>query len=101
MSDNLARAILLIGAAAVLPVAIYYRLRSVTDERLDRRQEGWLILLTLRPLAAVGMAGLIAFLISPNWMAWSSLSLPGWARWTGAVLGCAAGALRASRSASS
>jgi protein-S-isoprenylcysteine O-methyltransferase Ste14 len=70
-----------------------YRLRSRTDERLDRRQEGWLILLTLRPLAAVAMFGLLAFLINPAWMRWSSLNFPGWARWAGVPLGISGGML--------
>ncbi len=60
MTDDLARIILLVGFAVVAPVGIYHRLRSRTDERLDRRQEGWLILLSLRPLALACMVGLAA-----------------------------------------
>ena len=93
MTDDLARVILLVGFALVVPVGIYHRLRSRTDERLDRRQEGWLILLTLRPLALAFMAGLVAFLIEPSWMAWASFHLPNLARWTGAVFGVIAGGL--------
>ncbi len=93
MTDDLARIILLMGFAAVLPVGIYYRLRSRTDEKLDRRQEGWLILLSLRPLALVGMVGLVAFLIEPSWMAWASLRLPNLARWPGVIFGVGAGGL--------
>ncbi len=93
MTDGLARVILLVGFALVVPVGIYHRLRSRTDERLDRRQEGRLILLTLRPLALAFMAGLVAFLIEPSWMAWASFHLPNLARWTGAVFGVIAGGL--------
>ncbi len=93
MTDDLARVILLVGFALVVPVGIYHRLRSRTDERLDRRQEEWLILLTLRPLALAFMAGLVAFLIEPSWMAWASFHLPNLARWTGAVFGVIAGGL--------
>ena len=93
MTDQLARTILAIGFAVVVPVGIDYRLRSRTGERLDRRQEGWLILLTLRPLGVAAMGGLLAFLIEPRWMAWSSFWLPDWLRWTGAVTGAAAAAL--------
>ncbi len=93
MTDDLARVILLVGFALVVPVGIYHRLRSRTDERLDRRQEGWLILLTLRPLGLAFMAGLVAFLIEPSWMAWASFHLPNLARWTGAVFGVIAGGL--------
>ncbi len=93
MTDDLARIILLVGFAVVVPVGTYHRLRSRTDERLDRRQEGWLILMSLRPLGLAGMVGLVAFLIEPSWMAWASLRLPNLARWIGVVFGVGAGGL--------
>jgi protein-S-isoprenylcysteine O-methyltransferase Ste14 len=93
MTDDLARIIMLAGIAAFAPVGFYYRLRSRTDERLDRRQEGWLILLGLRLLAVAYVAGLIAFLIAPNSMIWASFPLPNWARWSGACLGALVGGL--------
>lgn len=93
MTDNLARIILLAGFALFAPVGIYHRLRSRTDERLDRLQEGWPILVGLRLLALAYLAGLIAFLVEPAWMAWASFHLPNWARWTGAVLAAATGGL--------
>jgi protein-S-isoprenylcysteine O-methyltransferase Ste14 len=93
MTDGLARIILLVGFVLFAPVGIYFRLRSRTDERLDRLQEGWPILLTLRLLALCFMAGLLAFLVKPSSMAWASFHLPSWARWGGAVLGAVAGGL--------
>ncbi len=87
MTDDVARIILLIGFVVIMPIGLWHRLRARTGERLDRRQEGWWILLTLRPLAGATMIGLIAFLIRPSSMAWSSLPLPGWLRWAGAGLG--------------
>jgi protein-S-isoprenylcysteine O-methyltransferase Ste14 len=93
MTDSLARIIMLCGVAVFAPVGIYYRLRSRTDERLDRRQEGWPILLSLRLVALVYAVGLMTFLVEPAWMAWASFHLPNWARWTGASLGALAGVL--------
>jgi protein-S-isoprenylcysteine O-methyltransferase Ste14 len=93
VTDDLARTILLAGFAIVMPIGIYHRLRSSTDERLDRRQEGWLILLSLRPLALAAMVGLVAFLIEPSWMAWASFHLPSWVRWSGVCLGVGSGGL--------
>ena len=98
MTDNLARIILLAGFAVFAPLGIYHRLRSRTDERLDRRQEGWLILLSLRLLALAFMVGLIVFLIEPNWMAWASIHLPNWARWSGAGLGLGLSSMQTSSS---
>jgi protein-S-isoprenylcysteine O-methyltransferase Ste14 len=88
MNQNEAlRGILIVVLLVVLPIGIYYRLKSqATREKLDRWQEGLFILVTLRPLGAAFFLGLIAWMIDPAWMAWSSLSLPVWMRWTGVGL---------------
>ena len=89
-SDGTFRIVLIIGAALIFPVGIYYRLKSqATREALDRRQEGLFILLSLRPVALVGVLGLIAFMVNPSSMAWSSLFLPDWLRWAGVGVGIA------------
>ena len=92
-SETIFRAILLIGCITVLPLALRCRLRARTGENLDRRAEGWLILLTLRPLGAATMIGLLSYLINPRWMAWSSMPVPEWLRWLGAAIGGGAGVL--------
>jgi protein-S-isoprenylcysteine O-methyltransferase Ste14 len=93
MTDSVARIVLLVGLVAFAPVGIYHRLRSRTDERLDRLQEGLPILISLRLAALAFLAGLVAFLIEPRSMAWASFPLPNWARWSGAGLGIVAGGL--------
>ena len=85
--DDLFRWVMIAGLVAVLPVAVFHRWRAATSERLDRRQEGWFILFLLRPLGIVGMLGVVAYLIDPAWMAWSSVPLPTSVRWVGVVLG--------------
>ena len=85
--DGTLRTLLLICFAILLPIGIYHRLKSqATGERLDRSQEGMFILATLRPVGFLHWAGVIAYLINPAWMAWSSVPLPLWVRWTGAAL---------------
>src|SRR5688500_17273345 len=64
-----------------------------TGEKLDRRQEGVLILATLRPLGAVFWFGAFAWMINPRWMAWSSIPTPIWSRWAGVALLVTGGAL--------
>ncbi|HKY21243.1 MAG TPA: isoprenylcysteine carboxylmethyltransferase family protein [Vicinamibacterales bacterium] len=92
--DQTFRTILIIGAVFLFPVAIFHRIRSQsTGESLDRWQEGHLILFTLRPIGIATMLGLLAYMIDPEWMAWSSMTLPTWLRWVGVVLGAAGGAL--------
>ncbi len=88
------RLILIAGFVTVFPIGLYHRLRSqATGEKLDRRQEGLFILLTLRPLAAVRMVGVIIWLIDPARMTWSAVALPIWLRWCGVGLGVVAAAL--------
>ena len=89
------RAVLIVGFLVVLPIALYHRIKSqATGERLDRRQEGLFMLATLRPVGLVLWLGLIAYMVDPSWMAWSSVPLPAWLRWAGAgVCAVAAGLL--------
>ena len=92
--DQTFRVVLIVGSLILLPIAVYHRLKSqATREKLDRRQEGLFILLTLRPVGIIGMLGLIAYMVSPSWMAWSSVSLPVWLRWIGVGVGTVAGGL--------
>ena len=85
--DQLFRLIMLAGFAILLPIGIYHRLKSRTGEKLDRRQEGWFILVTLRLCGITGMFGVFAYLINPAWLAWAAVPLPNWLRWTGAGFG--------------
>jgi protein-S-isoprenylcysteine O-methyltransferase Ste14 len=92
--DQPFRIALIIGALIVFPIMAYHRLRSqATREKLDRRQEGRFIVFTLRPLGVAAMLGLLAFMMNPVWMAWSSVRLPVWLRWAGVGVGVVAGGL--------
>ena len=92
--DQIFRLVLIAGFFSVCPVGLYHRLKSqASGERLDRSQEGIFILATLRPLGLASMAGLVAFMIDPDWMRWSQVGLPAWARWCGVGIGACTGAL--------
>jgi protein-S-isoprenylcysteine O-methyltransferase Ste14 len=92
--DQKFRILLVVGAMLVFPVMAYHRLKSqATGEKLDRWQEGRFILFTLRPVGVAAMLGLLAFMINPSWMAWSSVRLPAGLRWAGVGLGALAGGL--------
>jgi protein-S-isoprenylcysteine O-methyltransferase Ste14 len=86
--------ILIAGAFLLFPITLYHRLKSqATREKLDRWQEGPFILFTLRPIGISAMLGLIAYMINPSWMRWSSVPLPAAWRWGGVGLGVIAGGL--------
>ena len=85
MSDGVFRWVMLAGFVAVVAVTAPHRVRAATREKLDRRKEGAFMLATLRPAGGALWLSIIAYMINPALMAWSSLPLPVWLRWTGAV----------------
>ena len=92
--EQIFRVILVLGFVVVFPIALYHRLKAhASKDKLDRRQEGLFILLTLRPIGAAKMLGMLAYVIHPAWMAWSSVGLPSWLRWIGVPLGVMAATL--------
>ena len=91
--DHTFRIVLIVAILVVLPIAVRYRLKSRTTEPLDRRQEGLFILATLRPAGPAFWLGLIAYMVNPSWMAWSSVPLAAGLRWTGVAVWAAAGGL--------
>lgn len=81
------RLVLFACFVAMVVITGYHRIRAAaTKEPLDRRKEGFFILATLRPIAFSIYGAVIAYLINPRWMAWSSLPLPDWLRWSGAFV---------------
>ena len=79
---------MLAAFVATAAITLPHRIKSATKEKLDRRKEGLFILATLRPAGAALWIGVIAWMINPASMQWSSMPLPNWVRWTG-VLCCA------------
>jgi protein-S-isoprenylcysteine O-methyltransferase Ste14 len=81
------RIVLGVGFLAVLTITFYHRLQSwASKEQLDRRREGLLILATLRPVGLLLWLGVIAYLVHPASMSWSSVPLPVGLRWAGVAL---------------
>ena len=92
--DEPFRWILVAGFALVMPVGLYHRIHSQTSrEPLDRTQDGWFILATLRPIGIASMLSILAYIIRPASMAWSQLPLPIAVRWCGVPIGIATAAL--------
>ena len=85
--DATFRPFVVAGFFLVILIALPFRLRSQsTGEKLDRRQEGIGMMIVLRLGGLALWAGVIAFMIDPTLMAWSSIPLPASARWTGVGL---------------
>jgi protein-S-isoprenylcysteine O-methyltransferase Ste14 len=86
-SEQTFRALLILSVVLFLPIGVYHRVRAASGERLSRREEGVFVMVALRLFGLVTWAALLAYLIDPGWMTWSSLPLPAWLRWAGAALG--------------
>jgi len=86
MDDGVFRWVMVAGFVAVVAVIAPHRVRAATNEKLDRRKEGACMLATLRPAGGALWLSAIAYMINPAFMAWSSVLLPVWLRWTGVGL---------------
>jgi protein-S-isoprenylcysteine O-methyltransferase Ste14 len=92
MNDRIFRisavVIFIVGAA----ISSYYRSKAdrETGERASIKEEGWLILIPLRLTGLLGWLAVFAFMLNPDWMAWSQIALPEWVRWLGVVMGVVA-----------
>jgi protein-S-isoprenylcysteine O-methyltransferase Ste14 len=88
--ENIYRIIIVCVFALILPIALYHRIRSFTGEQLNRRDEGFVIMVGLRLCGLGAMLGLLAYAINPAWMDWSAIRLPDALRWMGLPLGLVA-----------
>src|SRR5215216_972255 len=76
---------------AALSVSAYHRHRAeqASEEEISWREEGLPTIIALRSSGLALLLSVMAYLLNPRWMEWSSLSLPAWLRWSGAGLGAA------------
>ncbi len=68
-------------------ISAYFRRKARQAETIERVEEGALLGLMRLVFALPLFLSILAYMINPAWMDWSSVSLPGWLRWGGAVLG--------------
>jgi protein-S-isoprenylcysteine O-methyltransferase Ste14 len=85
--DLIFRPYVVAGFVLIMLIALPFRIKSqATGEKLDRAQEGMAMLIGLRLAGAVLWGAAITYMVNPAAMAWSSLPLPAWLRWTGVAL---------------
>ena len=88
--QQLFRWLFIVIFVSTISISAYFRRQArQSGEVIPRAQEGWLILLARFLFAAPFYLSIFAYMIDPNWMAWSMLSLPLWLRGLGAVTGLA------------
>ncbi len=85
--DATFRPVVIVAFFTIIAIAVPFRIRSQsTGESLDRRQEGLVTMITLRLWGLLLWGSVIAFMISPASMAWSSPPLSAPARWSGLLI---------------
>ena len=86
-ADSMIRIGLAIIFVGLLTTGMSFRIRAArADGNPSRREEGSLLMVALRLFGFSAWGGLIAYLISPAVMAWSSMGLGSGPRWTGVGL---------------
>ena len=91
--DATFRPVVAVAFFTVIAIALPFRIKSQsTGEKLDRTQEGIFTMIALRLGGVVLWGAVIAFMINPSSMRWSSLPLTAAMRWSGVAL-CVATAL--------
>jgi protein-S-isoprenylcysteine O-methyltransferase Ste14 len=83
------RWMLLLVLVGNLVISGYHRARARADETIPRAAEPLGLRLVRVVFALPGMLLMLAFMIYPPWVAWSSMAVPVWARWAGVFLGLA------------
>ena len=88
-SKIIPRLILTILFILVIGTRRYYERKSATVAKNDLKQDldAATIIRVQSLLLTVGNLGMIAYLINPTWMAWSSIPIPGWGPWIGTLFG--------------
>jgi protein-S-isoprenylcysteine O-methyltransferase Ste14 len=89
MNENLFR----ISAAFILftgmGISSYFRHKADQDtgEKISRKMDGTVLMTIIRFGGLVLWLSPLAYLLNPQWLAWSKIDLPEWARWLGVGLG--------------
>ena len=65
----------------------YHRRQARSEEMIPRSAESLPLRLSRVAVGLPGMLLMLAFLIHPPWIAWSSLTTPAWGRWVGVFVG--------------
>jgi hypothetical protein len=75
---------------AMSSISVAFRRKArQSGEVIPRAREGAGRLLLRFVFAAPLYLGILAYMLNPAWMAWSSVPVPAWVRWLGAALGLA------------
>lgn len=73
---------------SAISISGYFRRKArASGDAIPRAAEGKASLLLRLLFAAPLYLSILAYMVNPSWMAWASLALPIWLRWTAVVVG--------------
>lgn len=71
-----------------MSISVYYRRRARNSgETISRRAEGGAVMFLRVFFALPLFLPILGYMIDPDWLAWSFVSVPEWVRWAGVGLG--------------
>lgn len=72
-----------------IAISSYFRIRAdqETGEKISRKADGKAMMTVIKLGGLVLWLTPLVYLINPQWMAWSKIGLPEWARWFGIGIG--------------
>lgn len=91
--DNTFRWAMIAICLFFMPIGLYFRIRTYTGEKIDRRQEGMVILVGLRLCGVILFSSALVWMIDPELMEWSAMPVPVWLRWIAVVVAFGCGLL--------
>lgn len=89
MNENIFRILAGLIFLTGIGISSYYRRKADREsgEKISRKADGRLLMNVIRFGGLVLWLSPLAYLINPNWMEWSKIGLPDWARWLGVAIG--------------
>lgn len=89
MNENIFRILAALILFTGIGISVYFRRKADKDtgEKIPRKVDGTVMMTVIKIGGLILWLSPLVYLINPNWMNWSKIGLPEWARWLGAGIG--------------
>jgi protein-S-isoprenylcysteine O-methyltransferase Ste14 len=89
MNENIFRILAALILFTGMSISGYYRRKADREsgEKVSRKVDGTAMMTIIRIGGLLLWFSPLAYLINPQWMAWSKIGLPDWVRWLGVGVG--------------
>ncbi len=85
MNENIFRILATLTLLTGMGISSYFRIKAdkKTGEKISRKVDGSVMMNIIKFGGLILWLSPFAYLINPQWMAWSKIGLPEWVRWLG------------------